>query len=70
MTIDEKNKNLREELLSVLNKIVNGEYNEDQLSLMKNKILELYKNNILDKVTYIYSIEFINYLNSKIYLLP
>lgn len=70
MTIDEKNKNLREELLSVLNKIVNGEYNEDQLSLMNNKILELYKNNMLDKVTYLYSIEFINYLNSKIYLLP
>ncbi len=69
MTIDEKNKNLREELLSVLNKIVNGEYNEDQLSLMNNKILELYKNNMLDKVTYLYSIEFINYLNSKIYLL-
>lgn len=70
MTIDEKNKNLREEILSVLNKIVNGEYNEDQLSLMKNKIFELYKNNILDKVTYLYSIEFINYLNSKIYFLP
>ena len=70
MTIDEKNKNLREELLSVLNKIVNGEYNEDQLSLMNNKIFELYKNNMLDKVTYLYSIEFINYLNSKIYLLP
>lgn len=70
ITIDEKNKNLREELLSVLNKIVNGEYNEDQLSLMKNKIFELYKNNVLDKVTYLYSIEFINYLNSKIYLLP
>ena len=68
ITIDEKNKNLREELLSVLNKIVNGEYNEDQLSLMKNKIFELYKNNVLDKVTYLYSIEFINYLNSKIYL--
>lgn len=70
ITIDEKNKNLREELLSVLNKIVNGEYNEAQLSLMKNKIFELYKNNILDKVTYLYSMEFINYLNSKIYLLP
>lgn len=70
MMIDEKNKNLREELLSVLNKIVNEEYNEDQLSLMKNKIFELYKNNILDKVTYLYSMEFINYLNSKIYLLP
>ena len=68
MTIDEKNKNLREELLSVLNKIVNEEYNEAQLSLMKNKIFELYKNNILDKVTYLYSMEFINYLNSKIYL--
>lgn len=68
MTIDEKNKNLREELLSILNKIVNEEYNEDQLSLMKNKIFELYKNNILDKVTYLYSMEFINYLNSKIYL--
>lgn len=70
MTIDEKNKNLREELLSMLNKIVNEEYNEAQLSLMKNKIFELYKNNILDKVTYLYSMEFINYLNSKIYLLP
>lgn len=68
MTIDEKNKNLREELLSILNKIVNEEYNEAQLSLMKNKIFELYKNNILDKVTYLYSMEFINYLNSKIYL--
>lgn len=68
MMIDEKNKNLREELLSVLNKIVNEEYNEAQLSLMKNKIFELYKNNILDKVTYLYSMEFINYLNSKIYL--
>lgn len=68
MTIDEKNKNLREELLSMLNKIVNEEYNEAQLSLMKNKIFELYKNNILDKVTYLYSMEFINYLNSKIYL--
>ena len=68
MTIDEKNKNLREELLSVLNKIVNEEYNEAQLSLMKNKIFELYKNNILDKVKYLYSMEFINYLNSKIYL--
>ena len=68
MTIDEKNKNLREELLSVLNKIVNEEYNEAQLSLMKNKIFELYKNNILEKVTYLYSMEFINYLNSKIYL--
>lgn len=68
ITIDEKNKNLREELLSVLNKIVNEEYNEAQLSLMKNKIFELYKNNILDKVTYLYSMEFINYLNSKIYL--
>lgn len=68
MTIDEKNKNLREELLSILNKIVNEEYNEAQLSLMKNKIFELYKNKILDKVTYLYSMEFINYLNSKIYL--
>lgn len=68
MMIDEKNKNLREELLSMLNKIVNEEYNEAQLSLMKNKIFELYKNNILDKVTYLYSMEFINYLNSKIYL--
>lgn len=68
MAIDEKNKNLREELLSMLNKIVNEEYNEAQLSLMKNKIFELYKNNILDKVTYLYSMEFINYLNSKIYL--
>lgn len=68
MTIDEKNKNLKEELLSMLNKIVNEEYNEAQLSLMKNKIFELYKNNILDKVTYLYSMEFINYLNSKIYL--
>lgn len=68
MMIDEKNKNLREELLSMLNKIVNEEYNEAQLSLMKNKIFELYKNNILDKVTYLYSMEFINYLNFKIYL--
>lgn len=66
--IDEKSKKLKEELLNVLNIIINEKYNENQLDLIQNRIFKLYKINVLDKITYSYSLDFINYIKSKVQL--